>query len=116
MCSASTATIKYSEVTSAIRIKDAQRKSFAKDSTNEVYVVQSSTDRSNSLVKVLPNCRITSKVGASLGTIEFATITRNSDTSKPIVTHSKPRMIKLSEIIRRMVDLRRSITSTHRLK
>ena len=44
---ASTTAIKYSEVTSAILTKATQRKSFAKDSVEEAYVVQGSTDRSN---------------------------------------------------------------------
>ena len=47
VCNASTTAIKYSEVTSAILIETARRKSFAKDSADEAYVVQGSTDRSN---------------------------------------------------------------------
>ena len=45
--SCSTTVVKYSEVTSAILTEVARRKSFAKDSTDEAYVVQGSTDRSN---------------------------------------------------------------------
>ena len=37
---ASTAAVKYSEVTSAILTEAARRKSFAKDSADEAYVVQ----------------------------------------------------------------------------
>ena len=47
VCNASTTAIKYSEVTSAILIEAARRKSFTKDSVEEAYVVQGSTDRSN---------------------------------------------------------------------
>ena len=47
MCNASTTAVKYSEVTSAILTEVAQRKSFAKDSADEAYVVQGSTDRPN---------------------------------------------------------------------
>ena len=47
VCNASTIAIKYSEVTSAILTKATRRKSFTKDSTEEAYVVQGSTDRSN---------------------------------------------------------------------
>ena len=44
---ASTIFVKYSEVTRTILTEAAQRKSFAKDSADEVYVVQGSTDRPN---------------------------------------------------------------------
>ena len=47
VCNASTTAIKYSEVTSAILTEAARRKSFNKDSVEEAYVVQGSTDRSN---------------------------------------------------------------------
>ena len=47
VCNALTTVVKYSEVTSAILTEAARRNSFAKDSANKVYVVQSSTDRSN---------------------------------------------------------------------
>ena len=47
VCNASTTTIKYSEVTSAILTEAARRNSFTKDSTEEAYVVQGSTYRSN---------------------------------------------------------------------
>ena len=47
VCNASTTAIKYSEVTSAILTEAARRKSFTKDSAEEAYVVQGSTDRSN---------------------------------------------------------------------
>ena len=47
VCNASTTAIKYSEVTSAILTEAARTKSFAKDSADEAYVVQGSTDRSN---------------------------------------------------------------------
>ena len=47
VCNASTTAIKYSEVTSAILIEAARRKSFTKDSAEEAYVVQGLTDRSN---------------------------------------------------------------------
>ena len=46
VCNASTAS-KYSEVTSAILTEAAWRKSFAKDSVEEAYIVQGSTDRLN---------------------------------------------------------------------
>ena len=44
VCNASTTAVKYSEVTSAILTEAARRKSFAKDSADEAYVVQGSTD------------------------------------------------------------------------
>ena len=44
---ASTTAVKYSEVTSAILTEAARRKSFAKDSADEAYVVQGSADRPN---------------------------------------------------------------------
>ena len=47
VCNALLTGVKYSEVTSAILTEAAQRKSFAKDSADEAYVVQGSTDRSN---------------------------------------------------------------------
>ena len=47
MCNASTTTVKYSEVTTAILTEATRRKSFAKDSVEEAYVVQGSTNRSN---------------------------------------------------------------------
>ena len=47
MCNASITTIKYSEVTNAILTEAARRKSFTKDSVEEAYVVQGSTDRLN---------------------------------------------------------------------
>ena len=47
MCNASTTTVKHSEVTSAILTEVAQRKYFAKDSSEEAYVVHGSTNRSN---------------------------------------------------------------------
>ena len=47
MCNASTTAVKYSEVTSAILTEAARRKSFAKDSADEAYVVQGSVDRPN---------------------------------------------------------------------
>ena len=48
VCNVSTAVVKYSEVTSAILNEDAQSKSFAKDSPNDAYVVQSLINRLNS--------------------------------------------------------------------
>ena len=45
MCNASTTVVKYSEVMSAILTEAARRKSFAKDSADEAYVVQGSADR-----------------------------------------------------------------------
>ena len=47
VCNASTAAMKYFKVTSAILTEAAWRKSFAKDSVDEAYVVQGSTDRPN---------------------------------------------------------------------
>ena len=47
VCNASTTAIKYSEVTSAILTEAARRKSFTKDSVEEAYVVQGSTNSSN---------------------------------------------------------------------
>ena len=47
VCNASTTAIKYSEVTSAILSEAARRKSFTKDSAEEAYAVQGSTNRSN---------------------------------------------------------------------
>ena len=47
MCNASTTVVKYSEVTSAILTEAAQRKSLAKDSIDEVYIVQGSTNLPN---------------------------------------------------------------------
>ena len=47
VCNASIATMKYFEVTSAIMTEAALRKSLAKHSTNEAYVVQGSADRPN---------------------------------------------------------------------
>ena len=47
MFNASTTAIKYTEVTSEMLTEAARRKSFAKDSADEAYVVQGSTDRSN---------------------------------------------------------------------
>ena len=47
VCNASTIVVKYAEVTSEILIEAAQRKSFVKDSADEAYVVQGSTERSN---------------------------------------------------------------------
>ena len=43
VCNTSTTAIKYSEVTSAILTEAARRKSFAKDSADEAYVVQGSS-------------------------------------------------------------------------
>mgnify|MGYP000255797778 CR=1 FL=1 len=51
MCNASTTAVKYSEVTSAILTKAAQRNSFAKDSAEEAYVVQGLTDQLNNRVR-----------------------------------------------------------------
>ena len=45
VCNASTTAIKYSEVTSTIVTEAARRKSFTKDSAEEAYVVQGSTDQ-----------------------------------------------------------------------
>ena len=50
----------------------------------------------------------TEKKGSSS---ESTIIARNRDTSKPIAVHSKPKTKKLSERIRRVVGMRRSITS-----
>ena len=47
VCNASTTAIKYSEITSAILTEAARRKSFTKNSAEEAYVVQGSTDQSN---------------------------------------------------------------------
>ena len=47
VCNASTTAVKYSEVTSAILTEAAWRKSFAKDSADEAYVVQSLAGRPN---------------------------------------------------------------------
>ena len=44
VCNASTVVVKYSEVTSAILTEAPWRKSFAKDSADEAYVVQGSPD------------------------------------------------------------------------
>ena len=44
VCNASTIVVKFFEVTSAILTKDARRKSFAKDSSNDAYVVQGLTN------------------------------------------------------------------------
>ena len=46
VCNASTVATKYYEVTSTILTEVARRKSFTKDSAEEAYVVQCSTDRS----------------------------------------------------------------------
>ena len=45
LSNASTTAVKYSEVTSTILTEAARRKSFAKDSADEAYVVQGSADR-----------------------------------------------------------------------
>ena len=47
VCNALTAAMKYSKVTSAILTEATRRKSFAKDSADEAYVVQGSADRPN---------------------------------------------------------------------
>ena len=104
VCNASTTAVKYSEVMSAILTEEACRKSFAKDSADEAYVVQGLTGE-----EVLPDRRQINKTGASPGTTEPAIIARNRDTSKPIATHSKPKMTKLNERIRRVASMRRSI-------
>ena len=44
VCNASTTAVKYPEVTSTILNEAARRKSFAKNSADEAYVVQGSTD------------------------------------------------------------------------
>ena len=44
VCNASTTAVKYSEVTSTILTEAAWRKSFAKDSVDEAYVVRGSTN------------------------------------------------------------------------
>ena len=48
VCNALTLIVKNSKVTSAILTEVAQRKSFAKDLADEVYLVQGSVDRPNS--------------------------------------------------------------------
>ena len=50
----------------------------------------------------------TEKKGSSS---ESTIIARNRDTSKPIAVHSKPKLTKLRERIRRVADMTRSITS-----
>ena len=47
VCNASTTVVKNSEVTSAILTEAARRKSFAKDSVDEAYVVQGLVERPN---------------------------------------------------------------------
>ena len=47
VCNASTTTVKYSKVTSAILTEASRRKSFAKDSADKAYVVQGLADRPN---------------------------------------------------------------------
>ena len=47
VCNASTAAVKYSEVTSAILTEASQRKLFAKDSADESHVVQGLADQPN---------------------------------------------------------------------
>ena len=47
VCNASIVVMKYSVITSTILTKATQRKSFAKDSTYEAYVVQGLADRPN---------------------------------------------------------------------
>ena len=84
VCNASTTAIKYSEVTSVILTEAAQRKSFVKDSADEAYVVQGSTDRSNnrgrSSSRLPTNQRSQSK---------------SRDTSKPIAAQSSVRLSSL---------------------
>ena len=64
-------TVCYSEVTSAIRIKAARRKSFAKDSADEAYIVQGSADRQTTEEEVPPDCRQISEAGASSSVVPF---------------------------------------------
>ena len=47
VCNASIAAMKYSEVTSAILMEATQRKSSAKDSADEAYVLQGLADHPN---------------------------------------------------------------------
>ena len=47
VCNASTTAVKYSEVTSAILTEAAWKKSLAKDSEDEAYILQGSADRPN---------------------------------------------------------------------
>ena len=77
MCNASTAAVKYSEVTSAILTKAAQRKSFAKDSTNEAYVVQGSTERLNSRGRSSSRQPNNQRGQSKSRTTEYATSARN---------------------------------------
>ena len=101
VCNASTTAIKYSEITSAIPTEAAWRKSFGEDSADEAYVVQGSADRPNNRGRSSSRPMTISEAGVSPGTTESAIIARNPDTSKPISAHSKPKMIKLNEQIRK---------------
>ena len=112
VCNASKTVVKYSEVTSAILTEVARRKSFAKDSEDEAYLVQGSTDRSNNRRRRSSRLPTNQRSWSSPGTTEPTIIARNRDTSKPIAAQSKPKPTKLNERIRRVAGMRRSITST----
>ena len=88
MCNASITDVKYSEVTSAILTEATRRNSFVKVSADEAYVVLRPTDRATG-EEVLPDRRTISEARASPETTEFATTTRNRDTSKPTPGHPK---------------------------
>ena len=75
MCNASTTAVKYTEVTSEMLTEAARRKAFAKDSADEAYVVQGSTDRSN--YQGRSSSRQPTNQRASPRITESATIARN---------------------------------------
>ena len=74
-------------------------------------MVQSLVDHPKSQGRRSNDRQTTHEVGASLGIVDNAITTINKDISKLIFVHLKPRMIKLSELIRRVSGMRRSTTS-----
>ena len=111
VCNASMTAIKYSKVTSAILTEAARTKSFTKDSPEEAYVVQGSTDRSNNRGRSSSRTPTNQRSRNKSREPESVTTARNRDTLRPTVGYSSQKPTKLRELIRGVPDMRKSTTS-----
>ena len=111
VCNASTTTIKYSEVTSAILTEAAQRKSFTKDSAEEAYVVQGSNDRSNNRGRSSSRPPNNQRSRSKSRETQICNYCKKPGHIKADYRALKSKGTKLRELIRGVTGMRRSTTS-----
>ena len=110
VCNASTAAVKYSEVMSAILTDAAWRKSFAKDSVDEAYIVQGSTDRPNNRRRSSSRLPTNQRSQSKSRDNRICNYCKKPGHIKADCCVLKAKTDKAQRVIRKVADMRRSIT------